>query len=213
MDMEQPAQTVPSQSAHLQTPTDEHEHKGKLPIIIGGILVLLIVGIGIFYVWEKNDKQIDQNNLIQTTVIQPSANPTLDPTTNWKTYNKHGYSFRYPQDWKLESSQPDSVDIFPSVKKSHLGDNISIVIHPNPKNMSAKEYVDSKNPAGAPHQFIEVNVNGIVGQQPTDVAEATDVERVFLQHGTNIYELFIQSDSEEYEQIFNQLLQAFAFTK
>ncbi len=112
-----PQDPIPIQE---QTPTPpsnpvSNKPKLKLPILIAGIVIFLIVigsASAAFFLPKSNTNQQKQ---AETTISpQPTAtiginpsnsptssstSPTPDPTANWKTYTGSSFTFRYPPGW------------------------------------------------------------------------------------------------------------------
>ena len=90
--------TIPSEQIQPEVPQNSKfsfikSLKFWLLIIL---LALLIPTTGYFLSKNQATKQI--------TTVQSS--PTPDPTANWKTYanSKYGFSFKYPEGWKVHES-------------------------------------------------------------------------------------------------------------
>ena len=86
--------------------------KGQTQVLIlAGIVILLALAGGIFFLGRLTAPKT------QTPVVTSSPQPSdlsteasakvENPTTNWKTYTNstYGYSFKYPEDWSLDTSK------------------------------------------------------------------------------------------------------------
>lgn len=109
--LNQPVQEIQNSAAPELTPSDNSDkHKkinSKLLIILGVILVL-ILGLVVAYLFGKNGPIANNKN------AEVSATPAPDPTKNWKTYsNSEEYSIKYPTNWTLQNTN-SLVKIFPS---------------------------------------------------------------------------------------------------
>lgn len=69
--------------------------KGSIQLIVIGIVVLVIVAAGAFYLGKQvsTPKPQSQTSTTQPTISQPSPSPTPDETANWKTYTNQGLGF------------------------------------------------------------------------------------------------------------------------
>lgn len=73
-----------------------------LPLISAVVLVALLAAGYLF--WQN--QQLQTTNSLAPT---PTETPIQDETANWKTYEnkEYGYSFRYPNNWKIEDLSPN----------------------------------------------------------------------------------------------------------
>lgn len=89
-------QNIPPQPP-LTEPVVPQPHKSfSLPLIIGGLLLILFIGVGTSYLGKRQTTP-------PTPIFSPTAIPTIqDETANWGTYSSSKYSFsiKYPPDWK-----------------------------------------------------------------------------------------------------------------
>lgn len=85
--------------------------------LLVGVLVIALIAGGAFYI-GRNTVPAPQNDSIQKAQINQTSNPTpeasskqpepssvSDETTGWKTYSNANYSFKYPADWTLSTSE------------------------------------------------------------------------------------------------------------
>lgn len=101
-------------------------------IIAGSFFVGIIVGkkqITNLQQITAQPTSIPTNNQLISTVeinISPTIIPTIEPITNLKTYtnNKYGFSFSYPQSWKIEA-EPEFGLSLTNIADGHI---ISIMI-------------------------------------------------------------------------------------
>jgi hypothetical protein len=84
--------------------------KSKLPLISGGLLLLVIVGAAGFLLGKSFSQPKTSPPPISQVSPSPSptpenpiSTPTPDPTANWKTYvnTAYNYSLKYPPDWAV----------------------------------------------------------------------------------------------------------------
>lgn len=75
-----------------------------MQFIVLGIVALIIVGAGAFYLGKQVTAPKLQSQTSQATLF---PTPTLDGTANWKTYSNdnYGYSLRYPDDFFIEAER------------------------------------------------------------------------------------------------------------
>ncbi|OGE19921.1 hypothetical protein A3A14_01140 [Candidatus Daviesbacteria bacterium RIFCSPLOWO2_01_FULL_43_38] len=78
--------------------------KGFVQFIVMGIVVLVLVGVGAFYLGKKAAVLKPQNQVV-TSQVTPSSTP--DETANWKTYTD--------QKLKVSIKYPDSIIILKSL--------------------------------------------------------------------------------------------------
>ncbi|QQG44672.1 MAG: hypothetical protein HYW86_02040 [Candidatus Roizmanbacteria bacterium] len=94
-------------------PTVSPQPSSKLPLIIAGLVLVLVVGAGSYYFGQRSVKVTKENVSTNSTVsptIKKGSSITIentDETSSWKKYksSKYGYSFKYPENWIL--SKPD----------------------------------------------------------------------------------------------------------
>lgn len=105
-----PPEILPNQSI-------VNNQRGNVPIIIGVVLVLLIVGGGAYYLGTQKSQNSSQNTPQQTVPFPIStvtndtqsdtskSNPTQTPISNKKTYTNQskGFSFEFPNTWQLNT--------------------------------------------------------------------------------------------------------------
>lgn len=78
--------------------------KGFSPILVlTGVLILVAVGGGAYYLGTTKNKPQLQNQVI-ISPVKPS--PTPDETANWKTFQSQKFTFMYPSDWLIEDPKP-----------------------------------------------------------------------------------------------------------
>ncbi|MDO8570375.1 MAG: hypothetical protein Q7R97_02220 [Candidatus Daviesbacteria bacterium] len=77
---------------------------GFAPILI---VILIALAVGGYLIYQNQPKPV----VISQPIVQPTSAPIISPiasasaaeTANWKTYtsNKYGFSYKYPQDFKI----------------------------------------------------------------------------------------------------------------
>ncbi len=123
--------------------------KSRLPLILLGIFLLLLFGVGSFYLGQRsqtaNYQIVPTIPILSTTQFKPSPTPDVytepsrSETTNWKTYKntQYQYSIDYPDNWEVqqvlynyEKSPPSGFTTVPK-EKNEL--QRTILIEKNPK--------------------------------------------------------------------------------
>jgi len=106
----------------VEVPVEENiPTKSKLPLIIMGVLLVILVGAGTFFLGKKSATSQTAQQVIITQApsptqtidskaIVPSSEVMQDETASWKTYNnsKIGYSFKAPTTWNVNINNDDS---------------------------------------------------------------------------------------------------------
>jgi hypothetical protein len=121
----------------------------KWPLLIVGIVLILIIGAGAYFIGQKSmTKTVEKPKAV---VQKPTATPTPDPTANWKTYQGQYFSFKYPQDWSLDSSNKNSIKLTMVVNdKDSLGNpiklqsNISVNFLSVPQNTTLNDWLKTR---------------------------------------------------------------------
>ena len=74
--------------------------KGFTPILI----VLLIAAVLVGYLIYSGKINLPQKQIIETPKSSTNPAPTgAGETANWKIYQGEGFTFKYPESWKLDS--------------------------------------------------------------------------------------------------------------
>jgi hypothetical protein len=154
--------------------------------------------------------------------------PTPAPESNWKTYeNKQfGFSLKYPNTWKTNSTSAENIF---NIIEFLLQDNskntgIYISYSNNPKKLSIPDYyhyftsnsdmviTDPFNSESKPEKIIIDNHEayriGMVGAVPTETIAIRISDEKILNIHRNIYDI----SSDEYKNIFNQIISTFKST-
>ena len=111
-------------------------------IFISIVITIAVAGGGIYYLMQKQidsirsdnqdqmdtlNKQIASLKSTASTTAAPATTTTpttTDETANWKTYtSSYGYSFKYPTNWILNSSDPNVVAINSPENEALKGQN------------------------------------------------------------------------------------------
>lgn len=78
----------------------EQPKQNNFLVILLSVLLLLSVSIAGFFAYQTQTLVKELTLLKSSPTLVSSAEPTLDPTADWKTYTnaKYGFSFKYPKD-------------------------------------------------------------------------------------------------------------------
>jgi hypothetical protein len=103
--------SIINDSKAIVTVPDASDSKKPFVFVAIGIIVLVIVGAGGFYLYTQFTKPKELTNQELTIspkptvaeIITPTATPNLDPTQNWKSYTDQssGYTIKYPKEFEL----------------------------------------------------------------------------------------------------------------
>ena len=220
-----------------QAPLPNPSSHSKTFIIVFGIVLLVVLGIGIYVLsTSKNQAVIQQQTITSPTVTQPS--PTPDPTANWKTFTETntGFTLKYPSNWS-HFALPDNtggylakVALTPQSPNFPVdkGDPNGVVIYvlklntrdcTNSADYAQKElndYIRLKDKLYPGLEIKPLNLNNIYGYIIYKGAPGVEAQK-----GPGVYifrcpkEIQVSFDPtgiENSEQIFNQILSTFKFT-
>jgi len=190
----------------------------KTLLAIGGIVLLLIIGIGIYFLKSNSSKTNNSNSSQITQQIQPiQAAPTVtsDATANWETYkDKTGFAFRYPQAWKLttkEISWDSSKRTNVTLAFTESGKEYNLIIHS----------IGSGSPAADQTKTEKIVLDG---EEFTKTTFFKNNKPFFIwlisSQSSNVNKSMFETiqidipvvNQEEYIKIFNQILSTFKFT-
>lgn len=76
--------------------------KGQTQIIVIGILLIALVGAGVFYLGGQTSPKSTPSPVVSPTP-QPISTPSIakDETKDWKTYTNNDLEFKYPSNWNI----------------------------------------------------------------------------------------------------------------
>lgn len=216
MEMENAQQKInPEGNLNQDTPLSNPilNQKGNFLLIIGIIVLLLVIGAGGYFLYQKQ-----VNKPVATQVSYPTPSPTSDETANWKTYTntQYGYSIKYPPTIAFKSdrfylvgddNRKDTADGF--------GPNLAIYFRGSDKT---PQEIASQELPGSTQTLI--NVSNATGVKISGLE--IDYYLVSANDGKNV--LRIMFSSQDYSQtvpkdkidqmksIANQMLSTFKFT-
>ncbi len=94
--------------------------KGSLSLILGTILVIIVVGVGIYYSGIRKNTYLENHSPFNSLLTQNSTNPdenniTLSVVipTNWNSYSnsKYRFSFQYPAEWVYDDTSTAALGV------------------------------------------------------------------------------------------------------
>lgn len=215
--------------------------KSKLPLILGCILILLLVGGGAYYLGTK--KSSEQTLTInkpspasnqQINVITPSISPASVDMTDWKTYtdSKQMYSIKYPSDWHIFPNVIGGIvpgydgTVINSASKlephgetlaenGQAGIAINIAGIDKSESESIIDYVKKKfsSPDTKNPSYSTVEMNGNSGLKYIRSANEPDSGQpiYYISNKNKVYTVNVSVQNPQYENIVNQILQSFTF--
>ena len=174
-----------------------HPHTQKfymLLIILGVIFLASIFLAGLYFIGSRTTLNQKKQSVSQSVNVQKHLTPTIDPTTNWKTYTntKYGFSFKYPSSLNLEETAKNRTSdivvlVASNAKYPTLASRIHISVDKNTKNLTLDEYV--KNiPTANNSGFRTFLIGGSEGRRGT-VLGAYNHDSVFVLYNMFIYQL------------------------
>ena len=193
-----------------------------------GILIVLLILVGVYAIWEGTLKQQTPIVSDQTTNTQqpqlsvPESNSTQTQNTNAQqpsnnsagvsfTNTNDGYSFQYPSEWNaaINHYNKDNVLFGPNATSTSAPGGVEV--HKNQASLQA--YLSqTQSDTGIPFtNETNVTVNGVPGIQATTTGP-TGAENVFivvLFKNNTIYSIYYQGTTSQDLQLFNQFVQSF----
>jgi hypothetical protein len=194
--------------------------KSFIPIII--VIILAIAGIvGAYYFGSKKTNIIpvpsETPSAVATntpTQTDPTVKSTTDPTVEWKTYisSKYGFSFRYPDGYKVEERVPGFM-VIALLKEAVPQGGISIEARmqkPYDSLRSAEEYIKS---ALEISQEIKINNWQVyLGTGKEGMTKGIKFRQAIAPFDTGVIEAET-IETSSYAEIFDQILSTFKFTQ
>lgn len=222
---ENAVQNPPTQSTEppIQPP------KKKLPVkwlVLALILIVLVMsGISANFLLKKNASKTTTTSPLTPTKI-------VDETTNWKTYEGNGFSFRYPAGWKIEKDTQKLVVVTKTIyvleydRKTKASESASISVNKSPldANITLDNWIktnylrsndmglfnltilSSKAAKVAEEEAVQIWVPGAGGYVDTGVLILHNG------YGFNISAGGIDFNSGEPTRVFKGVLSTFKFT-
>lgn len=224
MEPQNPTVPTPPQPVAPPVPATLSKNNNFLAILLSVFLAItLLIGGYLFLQVQGLTKQLAQLQ-VQPTATPLSTeipSPTTDPTANWKTYTNttHGFSFKYPSDWILNSEgDGDQYNANLNLKK----DNNVIGVIANmdgigggPRNVPFEEI----NLWGKTYYKQYGDINFSAGTKTVDICDSPHGLGVFqINSKTFMISLTYQTNTEGEKPTlslgkeFDQILSTFKFT-
>jgi hypothetical protein len=180
MDPQAPNVPPPEPEEPVVPKTSPFKEISPVTIISVAIFILLALGAIVFLYYQNQQLK----NMLANYQSQPTSSPTpaatADPTANWKTYTDSNgkYSFKYPQDYKINENKtvsgvdgvsspaPNTVQIISSVVESTNGNFSITIMHKDTSSdlqafVSANSSCTSVTPASGTAYKID-SINGLI---------------------------------------------------
>lgn len=205
-------QTLPLQSVGKP---QRNSTKNILSILLG-LIVLLVVAGGTYYLGSKNI--FGSNVVIRNTATKQAANvasltPTPEPTADWKVYTQSndttgvgmpGFSLKYPQDWKKGIFTNLSWTIVPNTISSK---KLLISFNTDPYIPSRIKYSSSKDLPAGTISFLSSTSN-----------DALKTRTIYadIVHDTYTYEIILSGSDANvlaFQPTFNEMLNTMVFNQ
>ena len=219
----------------------------KKKIIIGVIVVFFALIMGFFW-FMSTAKYISKFGESVNSIDLPKIEfPNLDfPDNNqpdnadeateiadWKTYtnSEYGFEMKYPQDWDARDYNRDDISFIKPdpLESSRIGFSLDLAIEPNPKELSAKDFVqeflkNQKNdePKISYQDSYELTVANLPGYELNGVfGQDRLLEYIYISKGDHILRFAFPLaeknsnftvDPVTYNKICHDILSTFKFT-
>jgi hypothetical protein len=186
--------------------------KSNLPLIVGGLVVLVLVGIGSYILGSK----FQQGETTENTVT-PKAQPSSSATEmdEWKTYTHEtlGFTIKYPSNWFNPYNDSFQASFSDVNSDSPFDTRVGINATVQEKSIFDKMYSKSGSEKfvldGQPAVKIRVNT---APNAPTEPYSALEV---YSYYNGMLYKLFVMGSTkqieQQYEPYFLQMLSSFKF--
>ncbi len=204
--------------------------KTNILFVVGGIIILSLgISLGLFF--GKNLYSVPLSIPTPSSIVETTPAPTIDPTTNWKTYmdNRFNFSVKYPGDWntvpfqgKWESGAWLILAYSPDSKTSTIKGEIVGVVEGQSTFFSVSAYDKSQvtvksleNLAlGKSSKKTEQTINQIKGLLIVNEERTNAIEKLFVfekENYTFVIQFFWPKGKPENEKAFDQILSTFKF--
>lgn len=170
-------QSIDTSTQPVQHPINNQ--RGNLPIILGVLVLLLLVGGGTYYLsTQRNTSQSSQvanpspNASQQTNVVtSPTTKPiTTDNISDWKNYTNSAqkYSVKYPSDWTVANLESGNRIHFRKVYPElgpHTDHSIYVTLQENKDGLSLKDWVTQNVVDPAARDYKKQNVDNSITRE------------------------------------------------
>lgn len=169
----QPVQGSPPEQAIPTAPPVQGKPKLKLPILLAGVvLFLLLIGTAsaVYLFVNKKSEPIactmeakicsDGSSVGRTgpkCEFTPCPTSKVDETSTWKTYinSKYKFSFRYPPDLYVRLESNDEYTTFLEKQNDNSSAKLSFGVVRNPQNTSIEEVFENNRPIPDDRKSVE----------------------------------------------------------
>lgn len=196
------------------------KQEGFLLSVIAILVLVILAGIGIYYLGIKNTK---------TTKTQTTAQDIADPTANWKTFTdpKSTYSIKYPANLYIkvgDKYNPNWIQ-FTKVQLPEgpfdpgiLGYAISVDVFPT-ENKPLLSFIDERLRTNDGYIQTEIVVDGVKGIKILNGGFDAPTDSILFIKNDQLYSVnikyFDQNKDKQLEQegrqLFEQMLASFKF--
>lgn len=203
------------------TPVQVSEPKTKFPVmyLVLSLFILALLASTVFLYYQNTQLK----NILASYQTQPTVSPTpttTDSTANWKTYTEilEKVSFKYPESWKLLEGEGGEY-IVSSDNKTTLMTTGGLRLSTSDKDLH--NYLEKQTSYG--NQNLKylfekpIEVDGAKGWYAhIKIASLNQEDIIFFLEDKNFTDrytgLWLADTSDQYQDIFDQILSTFKFT-
>jgi len=199
----------------------------QITIVLALLFMTLAVGLGIYYyavtLQAQNDEQSAAMKVMKAS--QSDNSTSSDNTSDWQTYNGTGFTFQYPSDWEIKPTDalvqttPDngstqSLEICPANASC---DVLSITTFSSVDSTMSLEDFGKQHYDGITLKEIVVGNNiqalEVMKVDATSEGNGTDNPIIVRSPNGDILIFALESPvSDQYKDIYNQIIASFQFT-
>jgi hypothetical protein len=192
--------------------------KGFAPILLlVGIIVIALIGGGVYYLGTKNTSTPAQNQIAAT----PTPSHLKEPASNWKTYTntQYGYSIKYPANANFsEETFTQSQFYGKSLGAIHIGIPAKNPNKESPTSKIVNVYIwnsstDQPLYSAAMKHGKYIDIGNYKALYDVPLREAGPEQKIYYIQGPNKFYEISQDDLLPLEEssIFDQILSTFKF--
>lgn len=208
MEMENAQQEVKQEGSLNQNSPPANpalNQRGNFLLIIG-IVVLLVVGAGGYFLYQK---QVNKPTVTPQQSSYPTPSPTPDETLNWKSIKGNGWEFKYPPEFILTDKSNNGLQIIELEGGNNFGikEKFRLIIESMEKNIPLPK-----------SDFMQTQkYNGVDWHLYSGYNKCTDIEcdvntRTFVTTNANQAYSFVMLRGRNRSAI-NSILDTFRMTK